>query len=184
MSPSSLKLYHPAQLINNTDLDIDIYSINDIMLGQDIIIPACTLDLNKMPLWSTQFTLQLAGTNEQNYSIKGNEVITVNCSILQGIYKQQNYLAKTELDGPVFLRENPVFMSVWVEVMSAQVVVIPSGITLTWTDITTTETDIKTDFHREIWSRPSPFWRGSFAAIATICLLLVHLLSVTLLHHL
>ena len=86
MSPSSLKLYHPAQLINSTDLDIDIYSINDIMLGQDIIIPACTLDLNGMPLWSTQFTLQLAGTNEQSYSIKGNEVITVNCRILQGIY--------------------------------------------------------------------------------------------------
>ena len=62
-------------------------------------------------------------------------------SLKQLKHAQQNYLAKTDLDGSIFLRENPVFMSVWV-------VVIPSGITTTWTDITTTQTDIKTGFSR------------------------------------
>ena len=40
---------------------------------------------------------------------------------------QQNYLSKTDLDGSIFLGENPVFMSV-------QVVVISLGITTTWMD--------------------------------------------------
>ena len=83
MSPNRLRLYHPAQLVNNSDLNN--YYINDIMLGQNIIIPACTLDLSEMPLWSTQFTLQLAGTNKQNYSIQGNDIISVDCRTLQGI---------------------------------------------------------------------------------------------------
>ena len=51
---------------------------------------------------------------------------------------QQNYLAKTDLEGSVFLCKNPVFMSVWVVVMSVQVMVIPLGITTTCTDITIT----------------------------------------------
>ena len=83
MSPDRLRLYYPAQLVNNSDLNT--YYINGIMLGQDIIIPACTVDLNKMPLWSTQFTLQLVGTNERNYSIQGNDIISVDCRTLQGI---------------------------------------------------------------------------------------------------
>ena len=89
MSPKRLKLYYPSQLINRsyrTDLDnIDTYYINDIMLGQDIIIPACTVDLNGIPLWSTQFTLQLVGANKQNYSIRGSEVISVDCKTFRGI---------------------------------------------------------------------------------------------------
>ena len=40
------------------------------MLSQDLIIPACTVDQNEMPLWSTQFTLQLVGANEQNFLCK------------------------------------------------------------------------------------------------------------------
>ena len=83
MSPNRLRLYHPTQLVNNTDLNT--YFIKDVMLGQNIIIPACTLDLSELPLWSTQFTLQLVGTNEQNYSIQGTEVILVDCRTLQGI---------------------------------------------------------------------------------------------------
>ena len=86
MSPNRLKLYHPAQLTNRTDLDnIDTYYINGIMLGQDIIIPACTVDLNGMPLWSTQFTLQLVRANEQNYSIQGSEIISIDCKTFLGI---------------------------------------------------------------------------------------------------
>ena len=83
MSPSRLRLYYPAQLVNNTDLNT--YYVSNIMLGQGFIIPACTLDQNEMPLWSTQFTLQLVGTNGQNFSIQGSEIISVDCKTLQGI---------------------------------------------------------------------------------------------------
>ena len=83
-SPDKLRLYYPAQLANSSDPST--YYISDIMLGQNIIIPACVLDHYEMPLWSTQFTLQLADTNKQNnYSIQGNDIITVDCRIFQGI---------------------------------------------------------------------------------------------------
>ena len=83
-SPDKLKLYYPAQLANSSDPST--YYISDIMLGQNIIIPACVLDHYEMPLWSTQFTLQLADTNEQNdYSIQGNDITSVDCRIFQGI---------------------------------------------------------------------------------------------------
>ena len=83
MSPTNLRLYNPAQLVNNTDPST--YYVSDIMLGQNIIIPACTLDLNEMPLWSIQFTIQLDETNNHNYSMQGNNIISVDCRSLQGI---------------------------------------------------------------------------------------------------
>ena len=49
------------------------------------------------------------------------------------LYKQQNYIVKTDMNGSVLLCEKFVLMSVWV-------VVIPSGITMTIMDI-------KTGFH-------------------------------------
>ena len=83
-SPDKLKLYYPAQLANSSDPST--YYISDIMLGQNIIIPACVLDHYEMPLWSTQFTLQLADTSKQNnYSIRGNDIISVDCRRFQGI---------------------------------------------------------------------------------------------------
>ena len=85
MSPHKLRFYHPAQLVNNSNADINTYHISDIMLGQNIIIPACTVDLNEMPLWSTQFTIELVEDNQQNYFIQGNEIISVDCRTLQGI---------------------------------------------------------------------------------------------------
>ena len=85
MSPNRLRLYYPAQLVSNTNTDVDTYYISDITLGQNIIIPACTIDLYEMPLWSTQFTIELVKDNQQNYSIQGNEIISVDCRTLQGI---------------------------------------------------------------------------------------------------
>ena len=82
-SPNKLKLYYPAQLVNNTDPNT--YYVNDIMLGQNIIIPACTLDYNEISLAIVQFTVQLVNNNDQNYSIQGSDLISVDCRTLQGI---------------------------------------------------------------------------------------------------
>ena len=82
-SPNKLKLYYPAQLVNNTDPNT--YYVNDIMLGQNIIIPACTLDYNEISLAIVQFIVQLVDNNDQNYSIQGSDLISVECRTLQGI---------------------------------------------------------------------------------------------------
>ena len=82
-SPNKLKLHYPAQLVNNTDPNT--YYVNDIMLGQNIIIPACTLDYNEIPLAIVQFTVQLIDNDDQNYSIQGSDLISIDCRTLQGI---------------------------------------------------------------------------------------------------
>ena len=82
-SPEHLKLYFPAHLANQTDFSA--YHINDIMLGQKIIIPACVLDQHGMPAGPVQFMVQILESNDQNYTIQGNALISVNCDTLQGI---------------------------------------------------------------------------------------------------
>ena len=85
-SPNQLRLYYPAQLVNNTDLST--YYVSDIMLGQNIIIPACVLDYYGMPAGSVQFTVQLVDyNNDQNYSIAVSDLISIDCNTLQGINK-------------------------------------------------------------------------------------------------
>ena len=82
-SPNKLKLYYPAKLSNSTDPST--YNISDIMLGENIIIPGCVLGHDDMPAGSIQFTVQLVEDNRQNFSIKGSNLISVDCKTLQGI---------------------------------------------------------------------------------------------------
>ena len=82
-SPNQLKLYFPAQLVNTTDRST--FYINDIMLGQNIVIPACVLDQLEMPTGHVQFMIQLVENNNENYIIEGSNIITANCRTLQGI---------------------------------------------------------------------------------------------------
>ena len=81
--PNQLRLYHPAQLVNNSDPSS--YYVSDVMLGQNIIIPACVLDYYGMPAGSVQFTIQLVDNNDHNYSIAVSDLISVDCNTLQGI---------------------------------------------------------------------------------------------------
>ena len=83
-SPNKLRLYYPAQLVNNTDLST--YYVYDIMLGQQIIIPGCVVDYYGMPAGSVQFTVQLTdNNNDQNYNISVSDLISVDCRTSQGI---------------------------------------------------------------------------------------------------
>ena len=82
-SPVSLTLHFPAYLTNTTDFST--YYIDDIMLGQNIIIPACVVDQHEMSAGPMQFMVQIFDNNDQNYSIQGNTLISVNCHTLQGI---------------------------------------------------------------------------------------------------
>ena len=83
-SPNHLRLYYPAQLVNSTNLST--YYVSDIMLGQNIIIPACVLGYYGIPAGSVQFTVKLVDyNNDQNYSVAVSNLISVDCNTLQGI---------------------------------------------------------------------------------------------------
>ena len=86
-SPEHLRLYFPAHLANHSDFST--YYINDIMLGQNIIIPACMLDQHEMPAEPVHFTVHFPEKyrdhhNNNYYSIQGNTLISVDCNTLQG----------------------------------------------------------------------------------------------------
>ena len=103
-SPNQLQLYYPAQLVNNTD--VSTYYVSDVMLGQNIIIPACVLDYYGMPAGSVQFTVEIVDfntdQNDQYYSIAVGDFIFIDCNTLQGINilvitgsRQLNYINST-----------------------------------------------------------------------------------------
>ena len=82
--PSQLRLYYPAELVNNADL----YYVSDIMLGQKIIISGCVVDYHGMPAGSVQFTVQLVdNSNDQNnyYTISVSDFISFDCRTSQEI---------------------------------------------------------------------------------------------------
>jgi len=81
-SPNRLQLYFPAQSVDITDRT---YYVNDVMLGQKIIIPACVLDHYEMPAGLVQFTVELVRNNGQRYSMEGSDLISVDCNTQQGI---------------------------------------------------------------------------------------------------
>ena len=82
--PNELQFYDPAICIDNdNDTQCNSYYVQNIMLGSDIVIPACVLDHYNNSVESTQFLVQ--GEFNQNYSISGPEQILIGCNAFEGI---------------------------------------------------------------------------------------------------
>ena len=82
--PYELKFYDPAVCIDNdNDTQCSGYYIQNIMLGSDILIPACVLDYYNHFVDSTQFLVQ----SEFNpyYYISGPKQVLISCNTFQGI---------------------------------------------------------------------------------------------------
>ena len=78
-SPNTLTLHYPAKCINNDDsVGCEKYYIDNIMLGQEIVIPACLLDYYNRPAEVTQFTI--IGEDHQNYYVYGSQYILISCN--------------------------------------------------------------------------------------------------------
>ena len=77
-SPSTLKLQHPAKCIDNDTTECENYYIDNIMLGQEVIIDACVLDYHNNPAEVTQF--HIIGEDHQNYIVQGSEYTSISCN--------------------------------------------------------------------------------------------------------
>ena len=77
-SPNILKLYYPAKCITNDSVGCDKYYIDNIMLGQEITIPACFLDYYNRPAEATQF--KIIGEDHHNYFIQGLHYSSISCN--------------------------------------------------------------------------------------------------------
>ena len=77
--PNELQFYDPAICIDNdNDTQCNSYYVQNVMLGSDIVIPACVLDHYNHSVESTQFSVQ--SDNNSNYNISGPNQILIGCT--------------------------------------------------------------------------------------------------------
>ena len=82
--PNELKFYDPAICINDdNDTQCNSYYVQNIMLGSDIIIPACVFNHYNHSVESTQFLLQ--SEYNSSYNISGPEQVLIGCNTFKGI---------------------------------------------------------------------------------------------------
>ena len=83
-SPKILEFNETVKCISNKSAQCEKYYINNIMLGQEIIIYPCLLDHYNNPAGVTQF--RIMGENNQNYFLHGSEYASISCDhALEGI---------------------------------------------------------------------------------------------------
>ena len=56
--PKELVFYHPAMCIDKDYIRCNVYNIKNIMLGTEIVIPACVFDYYNHSVYSTQFLIK------------------------------------------------------------------------------------------------------------------------------
>ena len=82
--PSKLKLNDPAICIDNdNDTQCNSYYVQGIMLGKEIVIPACVLDYYDKPVDTTHFLVQ--SETYSNYTISGSRETLISCDTFKGI---------------------------------------------------------------------------------------------------
>ena len=76
--PSKLALHYPAVCVDDDNwTDCGTYYINNIMLGQEVIIDACVLDYYDQPADETQF---MVDSNDEDHTINRSNSVLISCT--------------------------------------------------------------------------------------------------------
>ena len=113
--PNELKFDDPAVCIDNdNDTQCNCYYVQNIMLGTEIVIPACVLDYYNHSVDSTQFLLQ----NEihTNYYISGPKQVLISCDALEGISIVGNKSLSKSMNFTIKITLNTVFNPDWKQI--------------------------------------------------------------------
>ena len=96
--PNELKFYDPALCIDNdNDTQCNIYYVQDIMLGSEIILPTCVLDYYSNQINdSTQFLVQ--SESHSNYFTNGPNQILISCDTFHGTSIMSNQSLSTSIN--------------------------------------------------------------------------------------
>ena len=82
--PNELKFCDPAICIDDdNDTQCNSYYVQDIMLGSDIVIPACVFDHYNHSVEPTQFLIQ--SESNSSYNISGSQQVLIGCNKFKGI---------------------------------------------------------------------------------------------------
>ena len=82
-SPRKLTLYQPAICAddsNSKDEECDSYHVNNVMLGEEVLINACMYDYYDQPSDDARFIVSNTAHNEDSYYIPGSKSILVSCN--------------------------------------------------------------------------------------------------------
>ena len=109
--PNKLIFYHPAVCIDKDDMQCNIYYIQNIMLGTEIIIPACVFDYYNHSINSTQFMLK--SEMHLNYKINGAKQILISCDAFKGISIIGNQSLTKSTNFSINIALNTVFNPSW-----------------------------------------------------------------------
>ena len=93
-TPKILKLYQPAICIEDKDEECDSYYVNNIMLGEEVLVGACMYDYYDRPSDDARFVV--TGISNQDYYIPGSKDVIVSCNnTMQGITLNGNSILPT-----------------------------------------------------------------------------------------
>ena len=93
-TPKVLKLYQPAICIEDEAEECGSYYINNIMLGEEVLVGACMYDYYDRPSNDAQFVV--TGSNNRDYYIPGSKDVIVSCNnTMQGITLNGNSILPT-----------------------------------------------------------------------------------------
>ena len=82
--PNKLKFHDPAICIDKDNgSQCNKYYIQNIMLGREIVIPACVLDYYNQPVDLAQFLVRSKAN--PSYLIRGPKNVLIACDVFQGI---------------------------------------------------------------------------------------------------
>ena len=83
-SPRRLEINDSAVTctVGDNDINCEIYSLKNIMLGQEIVLHACVLDYYNQSAGSTQFELS---SEDQDHEIIGSHNVLISCELFEGV---------------------------------------------------------------------------------------------------
>ena len=109
--PKQLKFNYPAICVDKDDTQCQYYFIQNIMLGTEIVIPACVLDHYNHSVDSTQFLLQ--SQTHPFYNISGPKQILISCDTFKGISIMSNQILRKITNFSINITLNTVFNPSW-----------------------------------------------------------------------
>ena len=109
--PKELKFSYPASCIDNDSTQCNNYYIQNIMLGTEIVLPACVFDYYNHSVDSTQFLLQ--SKMHPYYSIIGPKQVLISCNTFEGISIIGNHSLTKTINFSINITLNAVFNPNW-----------------------------------------------------------------------
>ena len=113
--PSKLKFNDPAICIDNdNDIQCGSYYVQNIMLGESIIIPVCVLDYYNQSLDSLQFLVQ--SETSPNYFISGPNHVLISSNTFKGISIIGNQSLSKSTNFSITITLNTALYSDWKQI--------------------------------------------------------------------